>query len=186
MSTSYKKPTAAISDRLREAIELRHLSSAELSRQTGISNSAISNYLSGRYVPKHDRIIKMSNTLRVNPNWLAGYDVDVDSNVQLFMFDNTEAPENKIINYKGQYSTSELNKLKELYDKQIASLNRATTIIEEAEASLHASAQKHFVHLLSRYNRLSDTNRQIIDTTIDTLLNAQGDTKKDSSDEESE
>lgn len=60
--------------RLKETMEQKDVKPAELCRRTNIGLSSISQYLSGRYMPKDDRIALMAKALNVNPAWLAGYD----------------------------------------------------------------------------------------------------------------
>ncbi|MBE6765505.1 MAG: helix-turn-helix domain-containing protein [Ruminococcaceae bacterium] len=61
--------------RLREALEWRSMKPAHLSAACGINKSTISQYLSGRYEAKHERIIELAQILGCDPMWLAGYDV---------------------------------------------------------------------------------------------------------------
>lgn len=68
--------TETIAKRLSQAMEFRGMSAAELSRRTGINESAISHYRKGEYAPKQDRIYLISNALNVRPSWLLGYDTD--------------------------------------------------------------------------------------------------------------
>ena len=63
-----------IISRLREALELRKMSMSTLSKKSGIDKSIVSRYLHGKAVPKVAAIIKMSQTLDVDPAWLSGYD----------------------------------------------------------------------------------------------------------------
>lgn len=62
-------------NRLRQALEFRNMSQSELSRLSGIGKSAISQYLSGEYEAKQEKIYLMSKPLNVNPAWLMGFDV---------------------------------------------------------------------------------------------------------------
>ena len=43
-------------DRIKKILNERNMSKAELSRLTGISNSSLSEYLSGKYEPRQDKI----------------------------------------------------------------------------------------------------------------------------------
>lgn len=61
--------------RLKEALRKRDMTQSELSVKTGISDSKISSYISGRYEPRPDGIEILSKALNVNPAWLAGFDV---------------------------------------------------------------------------------------------------------------
>ena len=69
------KPTATISQRLREALDASGMKQADLVRETGLDRGSISSYLSGKYEPKQKAIYKMAKALNVNEAWLMGYDV---------------------------------------------------------------------------------------------------------------
>ena len=67
--------------RINEALRHNEMSKAELSRRTGISPSSLSEYLSGKYEPKQDKIYLISRALNVDPVWLLGFE-DEDSEPQ--------------------------------------------------------------------------------------------------------
>lgn len=52
-------------ENLRKAMDTLGMSATELARATGIGNSAISQYLSGKNMPKRDKIEKFAEALRV-------------------------------------------------------------------------------------------------------------------------
>ena len=54
------------------------MTQSELSIKSGISDSKISSYLNGRYEPKSNGIDILSKILKVNPAWLAGFDVPME------------------------------------------------------------------------------------------------------------
>lgn len=54
----------------------------EMARKTGLTKSAISNYINGTREPRQDAIYKISEAYDVSPSWLMGLDVpkrDIDS-----------------------------------------------------------------------------------------------------------
>lgn len=61
--------------RLREAMDLRKLSAADLARKANVPKGAISYYLAGKSEPKVDRVHALSVALDVAEAWLLGYDV---------------------------------------------------------------------------------------------------------------
>lgn len=65
-----------IGQRITTALEYRGMTAAELSRKTGIDEGALSNYRSGKYAPRQDRIYLISQALDVTPSWLMGFDTD--------------------------------------------------------------------------------------------------------------
>lgn len=64
-----------IQRRLEEAFAASGLTQAELSRASGIDRSSISLYLSGRYKPKADKLLRLAAALSVTPEWLSGVEV---------------------------------------------------------------------------------------------------------------
>ena len=70
---------AEFKDRLSEAMEIRQLKAIDLAEKLKVSRSTISQYLSGKVVPKRDRLVEISNILTVNPTWLMGLDVPMDN-----------------------------------------------------------------------------------------------------------
>lgn len=64
--------------RLRKALNIRSMKQVELSEKTTIGKSAISQYLSGKVIPKQDKIYLMAKALNVNEAWLMGYDVEMN------------------------------------------------------------------------------------------------------------
>lgn len=76
-------------DRLKEAIEKRDLTPAELSRLSGVDQSSISRYLKGQKVPKVDKLRRLAGVLYVNSEWLLGYDCpETPQPVALSMLEN--------------------------------------------------------------------------------------------------
>lgn len=61
-------------DRLKEAMSIRGVSQTSLVQATNIPKSAISQYLSGAFVPKDERLSVMARFLNVQEAWLRGYD----------------------------------------------------------------------------------------------------------------
>ena len=74
--------TSSTSERLKEAMRIRQLKQADLSRATGLAKGGISNYVTGRYEPKSDVISKLAKALNCSEMWLWGYDVPMERQVQ--------------------------------------------------------------------------------------------------------
>lgn len=77
------RPLESFATRLREALIFRDMTQAELCRLSATPKSSMSQYLSGRNLPKQDRISTYASILRVNPVWLLGYDVDRENPVPI-------------------------------------------------------------------------------------------------------
>lgn len=67
-------------NRLNEALAIRRMRPVDLSKASNISRGALSQYLSGKVIPKQDKISILANALMVSPAWLMGYDVDMQDN----------------------------------------------------------------------------------------------------------
>lgn len=69
---------ASLAERMKEAMELRNISQAEIVKRTGIGKSSISTYLSGEYEPKQRNIYKICEVLNVSEAWLMGHNVPME------------------------------------------------------------------------------------------------------------
>lgn len=56
--------------RLKESMERKNMSAAELSRASGIGKNLISYYLKGKCLAGQDKVYKLAKALDVNPGWL--------------------------------------------------------------------------------------------------------------------
>ena len=65
-------------ERIRKALSIRGMKQAELCQITKIPKSAISQYISGAFEPKQDRIYLIAKTLNVSEAWLMGFDVPME------------------------------------------------------------------------------------------------------------
>ena len=75
---SEENKRAEFKDRLQEALTLRGLRPADLSKKTDIPKSMVSYYLSGKTTPKTDRLYLIAQELNVNATWLLGFDAPVE------------------------------------------------------------------------------------------------------------
>lgn len=69
---------AKCSTRLAQALAIRGIKQADLCNKTGIPKSAMSQYISGAFEPKQDRLSILAQALNVDPVWLMGYDVPME------------------------------------------------------------------------------------------------------------
>ena len=65
---------SVFSERLEELLAKNDISAAELSRATGIPESAISNYRAGNYEAKQRRLEQLSRALHTTPAYLMGWE----------------------------------------------------------------------------------------------------------------
>ncbi len=69
---------ATCADRIKTALIIKGKKQSELCRLTNIPKSALSQYISGAYEPKQDRIYLISKALNVSEAWLMGLDVPME------------------------------------------------------------------------------------------------------------
>ena len=82
--------------RIAKAMDLRAMKQAELVKKTKIPKSAISQYLSGVFEPKQDRVFLIAQALDVDPVWLMGYDVPMEKKEdKKISFDELQLTEGK-------------------------------------------------------------------------------------------
>ena len=69
-------------NRIREALSIRNIKQIELCKKTGIHKGSVNNWLSQRWQPKQEALVKMAKVLQVNEMWLAGYDVPMEGDIK--------------------------------------------------------------------------------------------------------
>lgn len=74
----YSERAASCGARIRLGLKIRGMKQADLCQVTKIPKSAISQYISGAFEPKQDRIYLISKALNVSEAWLMGYDVPME------------------------------------------------------------------------------------------------------------
>lgn len=71
--------TEPCSKRIKIALSVRNMTQAELCAKAKISKSTLSEYISGKYEPSNEKIYFLSQALDVNPAWLMGVDVPMET-----------------------------------------------------------------------------------------------------------
>ena len=74
--------TEKCATRIAKALSIRGMRQADLCEKTKIPKSAISQYISGAFEPKQDRLYLIAQALNVDPVWLMGYDVPMEKKAQ--------------------------------------------------------------------------------------------------------
>lgn len=69
---------ATCAERIKKALRIKGMRQSELCRLTKIPKSAISQYISGAFEPKQDRIYLIAKALNVSETWLMGLDVPME------------------------------------------------------------------------------------------------------------
>ena len=73
------KPVEPCANRIKKALSIRNMTQTELCSRAKISKSTLSEYLSGKYEPKQDKVFILAQALSVDPVWLWGYDVPMEA-----------------------------------------------------------------------------------------------------------
>ena len=78
------------SSRIRKALSIRNMKQTELCEKSKVSKSSLSEYLSGKHIPNQAKIFVLAKALDVDPVWLWGYDVPMETKKALDDFEITE------------------------------------------------------------------------------------------------
>lgn len=70
--TGEDNPMALFDERLRAVLKEKKMSQTDLCRKAGIPKSAMSQYVSGKFIPRHNRVAAMAEALEVEVAWLLG------------------------------------------------------------------------------------------------------------------
>lgn len=92
--------TDLFTERLSYAMTQRRMKQLDLANKTGLSKPRICQYVNGVYQPKPEAMMLLSEALGVNPQWLMGYDVPMQSEPltkqTLDTWNTTYNPDNKL------------------------------------------------------------------------------------------
>lgn len=88
--------------RMKLEMERKNITAAELSRRTGINKSSISEYLSGKFLPKQTKTFLIATALGVTPAYLMGADSDIEPVPSLSTTDQTLLSDFHKLNSYGQ------------------------------------------------------------------------------------
>ena len=113
---------ATFQERLLHALNVRGMTAADLSRLSGISEVALSQYKKGIYKASQRNLELLSSALRVSIPWLMGADVPMDSSVSLedlaFELDLPPSLVSEIFLSNDQTSTQRINKIASILAKE--------------------------------------------------------------------
>ena len=68
-----------VKERLAEALKYRDISASELANKAGLNKSTVFRYLNGDRLPRPDAVEKMATALNVDPSFIIGYNVPINS-----------------------------------------------------------------------------------------------------------
>ena len=70
-------------NRIKKALSIRNMTQTELCAKAKISKSSLSEYMSGKYIPRQDKVFILAQALNVDPVWLWGYDVPMEKESEI-------------------------------------------------------------------------------------------------------
>ena len=77
------KTVEPCSVRIRKALSIRNMKQTELCARAKISKSSLSEYLNGKHEPGQDKVFILAQALNVDPVWLWGYDVPMETQKEI-------------------------------------------------------------------------------------------------------
>lgn len=97
-------------ERLQLALDTNNMRPVDLANKTGWTKGTISQYLSGRNVPRNDRLLQLSEIFHVSPGWLMGYEIHVGNDELIEMYNKlTLSGKQKVLEYTEMVLTMEKN-----------------------------------------------------------------------------
>ena len=94
--------------RIRTLLNELDISQTEFCNKTGLTKSALSNYLNGDRQPRQDQLDKIAKAFDLNPSWLMGYDVpmrnDEDKYYQIVIEQQTQRSTRHLMEYVIKYN----------------------------------------------------------------------------------
>ena len=140
-------------DRIKEALRIRNMKQSELAEKTGLSKSAISQYVSGTIEPRQNAIYALSKALNVSEAWLMGFDISMARKSDLDRIEQSER--DKMID---EYELDEFEQQE--YDK-IMNMNflmfEGRKITEEEKENMSELMKRIFVSSLLRKRQDDET-----------------------------
>ena len=114
-------------NRIAEALNFRNMKAVELSEKTGISQSALSSYISQRWQPKQKALIKMAQVLDVSELWLAGYDIPKERPAEQVRADKLATLVNRLRKNEKLFNLS--ISISELSDEELVAIENMVNLI---------------------------------------------------------
>ena len=85
MNNTSGRAKETTAQRLKKAMAIRNLRQTDLVEKTGIPKSALSQYISGKFLPKQNRLSTLAEALNVSETWLIGYDVPMEREASAYV-----------------------------------------------------------------------------------------------------
>lgn len=109
----------SFSNRLKIALNENNIKPIDLSKKTGIGKSSISDWLSGRYEAKQDKVFILAEALNVDEAWLMGLDVPMRKKDNIIdLYNQLEVPRQKKVYSYAESQLEEQNKVVDLPNRK--------------------------------------------------------------------
>lgn len=133
------KLVSNFAERLKLALDLRNMKATKLSELTNVNKSTISQYLSGEYEAKKDRIELFAEVLNVNELWLRGYDLPME---------NEDDKEKNILIKEYQLSPDEIREYENIAMTTSTLMFNGKPVSEEDKNELEKVLKEFFIRAL--------------------------------------
>ena len=136
----------SFSARLKEVLKEKGMTQTELAKVTNLSKSAISEWLSGKYEPKQDKIYLIAEKLSVSPSWLFGVsDIKEIKPTILEVYNQLEEPRQKYVYDVAEQQLEEQNNVLKFPDSKKIIRGRQTA----AGSALYSDDDEAHMEVLS-------------------------------------
>ena len=154
------KLVSNFAERLKLALELRNIKATKLSELTNVNKSTISQYLSGEYEAKKDRIELFAEVLNVNELWLRGYDLPME---------NEDDKEKDILIKEYQLSADEIREYENIAMTTSTLMFNGKPVTEEDKNELEKVLKEFFIRALlkKRADEKNDGQKKKRNSKID-------------------
>lgn len=86
--------------RLQMALDHNNMRPVDLANKAGWTKGTVSQYLSGRNMPRNDRLRVLADILQVSPGWLLGYELQVGNDELIAMYNELSlSGKQKVLEY---------------------------------------------------------------------------------------
>lgn len=131
-------------DRIRSLLNELGISQTEFCEKTGLTKSALSNYLNGDRTPRQDQIDKISRAYNISPTWLMGYDVPKEMFSPSMIVRRIDNTNNSDVNDYGSFEIV----------TPISRLQDYTDFIQTADYCTHQQVRQA-IDMLEEYSKLN-------------------------------
>ncbi|MDO4171057.1 MAG: helix-turn-helix domain-containing protein [Lachnospiraceae bacterium] len=131
------------SQRLIELMAYFNIKQSDIAAKTGIPKSAISMYVSGKRVPRQNRLSDIADAYNVNEAWLMGYDVPMNKNMKSFDDSLNNKDKRDILEIMNSTKDALLSQDGLMFDGDPASQEAIDSILSAMEIGMEMAKKKN-------------------------------------------